>query len=227
MVVFYHSASIVNKLSGAADYGFEAFDLVCIAGKSRGNIIAVNSSTGFKTLKDLIDYTQKHPGEMTIAAQTGATTHVTSLLLKKAGADLTIVDSGSATDRIVAMLGGHVDVTINSYGTVADYFKDGSLTPLGTDSLTDFDEVGIKCGPSQGVPIGFNYYYYFAFPKGTDPAIVQKLSKAVENIIMNNKEFQEKTYAAYFQKPFYADSQEALELFKEVEETFSKVNFRE
>jgi tripartite-type tricarboxylate transporter receptor subunit TctC len=227
MLVFYQSAAVMNKLSGAADYGFEAFDLVCIAGKSRGNIITVNSGTGFKTIKDLIDYTKKHPGEMTIAAQTGATTHATALLLKKAGADLTIVDSGSSASRVAAILGGHVDVIINPYGNISDYIKDGSLSPIGTDGLTDFDEIGVKCGPSQGIPIGYDYYYYFAFPKGTDPAIVRRLSKAVENIIMNNKEFQEKIYTAYFQKPFYADSREAIELFKEVEEIVSKVNFKE
>lgn len=227
MVLFYHSASAVNKLSGAADYGLEAFDFVCIAAMSRGNIITVNSSTGFKNLQDLIVYSKLHPGEMTIAAQTGATSHATALLLNKAGADLTIVDSGSGTDRLAAMLGGHVDIIINSYGMVSDYVKDGSLTLLAPDSTTDFEEVGIKSGNSQGVPIGFDWYYYFAFPKGTDPAIVDKFSKAVENITMNNKEYQKKIYDAYYQKPFYADREEGLKLFAEVEKTFAKVNFRE
>ena len=224
-VLFYHSAFVVNKLSGASNYGFEAFDLACIGAMSMGNCITVRSDTGFKKIADLIDYSQKHPGELTIAAQTGATTHASALLLKSAGADLTIVDSGSASDRLAALLGGHVDVILNAYGNIKDYIADGSLTPLGLDGLTDMTEQNIVSVVNQGYDIGFPFYYFFAFPKGTNPEIIEKFSGAVENVVKNNKEYADKIHKAYFQKPTFYNKAEGREKFAEVEEKLSTVDF--
>lgn len=225
-VLFYHSAFVVNKLSGAANYGFEAFEFACVSAMSMGNCITVRSETGFKSVADLIAYSKEHPGELTIAAQTGATTHASALLLRKAGADLTIVDSGSASDRLAALLGGHVDVILNSYGNIKDYVADGSLTPIGLDGLADFKEQGIESVVTQGYDIGFPFYYFFAFPKGTDAAIVEKFSKAVENVVNNNTEYADKIYAAYYQKPTCYGPEEGKQKFAEVEAILSSVDFK-
>ena len=42
------------------------------------------------------------------------------IALNKAGANLNIVDAGGASDRVVALLGEHVDVICNSISSVKD-----------------------------------------------------------------------------------------------------------
>lgn len=225
-VLFSHPAFVVNKLSGAASYGFESFDFVCVAAMAPGICVTVRADTGFKTIKDLIEYSQKHPYELTIAAQTGATTHATALLLEKAGAQLTVVDSGSSSDRVAALLGGHVDVIANPYGNIKDYVKEGEFVVLGLDGPNDLPEIGLQSIVSQGYDISLPFYYFFAFPKGTDPKIVEKFSLAVKEIVENNPEYAEKIAAAYLQKPIYFDSKEGLDKMLEVEKGLSVLDFQ-
>lgn len=226
VVLFHHSAFVCNQLSGASDYGFEAFEFADIAAMSPGNAITVRSDLGFKDLKDLIEYSQEHPGELTIAASTGATTHATALLLKSVGADLTIVDAGGAADRLAAILGGHVDVIINSYGSIKDYVEEGKLTPLALDGLTNLDEVGITSVVDQGYDIGFPFYYFFAFPKGTDQTIIEKMNAAVEDIVLNNSEYREKISSSYYQTPIFYGSEEGLALFEKVYDSLESLDFK-
>lgn len=56
-----------------------------------------------------------------MATDTGATTQIVALMLKKAGVDAHIVDAGSSGDRVAALLGGYVDIIINAHGSIKDY----------------------------------------------------------------------------------------------------------
>ena len=38
-VLFHHTGFLVSKLSGVSDFGLDAYEFVCIAGRSAGNII--------------------------------------------------------------------------------------------------------------------------------------------------------------------------------------------
>ncbi|MFA6845097.1 MAG: tripartite tricarboxylate transporter substrate binding protein [Sphaerochaetaceae bacterium] len=224
-VLFYHSAVVVNKLTGAADYGFDAFDFACIAAKSRGNCITINSKLGVKTLPELIDYSKRHPGTLKIAVQIGATSHASALLLKSVGLDATVVDAGSAAQRLTALLGGHVDIILAAYGTIKDYIDSGELVAVAIDSQADLDEVGVKSVESYGYKIGFPFFYSFSFPKGTNPELVQQLSNAVKDIVENDKSYQDKIYKAYYQLPTYYNSVDGLAQYQNVYELLKGVDF--
>lgn len=130
--VFYtSSAFLTNELSGAIDFNIDAFDFSCIAGKGPGVIICVSSELGVKNLEELAELTRKRPGELLLAADTGATTHIVALMMKKAGIDAHIVDAGPSGDRVAALLGGHVDIIVNSYGSIADFLASGDFVALG------------------------------------------------------------------------------------------------
>lgn len=224
-VVFYHSAVVVNQLSGATDYGWDAFNFACIAAKSRGNCITVNSKLGVKTLPELIDYSKKNPGKLKIAVQVGATSYASALLLKSVGLDATIVDAGSAAQRLTALLGNHVDIIFAAYGTIKDYITSGELVAVGIDSQEDLTEANVKSVESYGYMIGFPFYYAFAFPKGTDDKLVKEFSDAVKDIVTNDKDYQGKIYKAYYQIPTYYDSINGLAEYQKVNDLLKHINF--
>ena len=224
-VLFYHSAVVVNQLTGAADYSFDAFDFGCIAAQSRGNCITVNSNLGVKTLPELIAYSNQHPGELKIAVQIGATSHASALLLKSVGLDATIVDAGSAAGRLTALLGNHVDIILAAYGTIKDYVDAGELVAVALDGLFDLDEVGVKSVESYGFNIGFPFYYSFSFPKGTPATLVQQLSDTVKEIVENDKDYQNRIFKAYYQKPVYYNSVDGLAKYQKVHELLKDVSF--
>ncbi len=224
-ILFYHSAFVVNKASGAVDYGFDSYDFACIAAMSRGNMIVTQSKYGFKTMADLKAYTEAHPGELKIAVQTGATSYAVAMQLIADGFKLNTVDAGSAAARLAAILGGHVDVILAAYGSVKDYVKDGTLDVIGSDSPNDLEEAGVISNLNQGVKASLPFYYFFAFPKGTPANLVSEFTAAVGDIVNNNKEYQKKIYDAYLQKPTFIPGAEGLKKYAEVEEILKTVKF--
>ena len=228
-LLFHHSGFCVAQVYGSTDYTYDDTEFVGIVGKSAGNIITLNSKLGIKTVEELIEYSKAHPGELKIAANTGATTHATALLLRKAGADIKMVDAGGAADRITALLGGHVDIITNPINSVADYFKTGELVGLCTDNSIENEtlvkEYGIyPADPKYG--IGFPFMYNMMFPKGTDPAIVAKLQSLLDQIINGDAEYQKTIFDAYLQEPLFVPGEEGKAMMQDVVKQFSTLDFK-
>ncbi len=228
--VFYHTAFLVNKACGATDYGLDAYNFAAIAGQNVGNVVTVNSSLGINSLEELMEYTKSHPGELKMAAQTGATSYAVAMQMKNAGFDVNIVDAGSAADRLAALLGGHVDVILAAYGSIKDYVKEGTLVPLAMDGEMDLvvaDEgIDIKAIHNLGYEeIKLPFYYFIAFPKGTDDALVSQFNNALKDIIENDKEYQDQIYASYYQAPTFLPGEEGLAKYAEIDELLKNVDF--
>lgn len=227
-ILFYHSAFVVNQLSGTTDYGFDSYDFACIPAQSPGNVVTVSSKLGVKSLPELFDYAKAHPGKLKMAAQTGATSYAVAVLLKQAGLDINIVDAGSASDRLAALVGGHVDIILAGYGSIKDYVTKGDLVPLAMDGGNDLTVNGttIKAITNQGYDIKLPFYYFFAFPKGTDPNMVQAFDDAVEDIVKNDKDYQNSIATTYFQVPTFYNSKDGLAKFDEVNSILKNVDFK-
>jgi tripartite-type tricarboxylate transporter receptor subunit TctC len=190
-----------------------------------GNVVTVNSSLGVNSLEELFEYSKENPGELKMAAQTGATSYAVSMLLKNAGLDVNIVDAGSAAERMAALLGGHVDIILAAYGSIHDYVEAGDLVPLALDSGVDLEEAGLKSIVSEGYDIKLPFYYFFAFPEGTDQALVDGLSAAVKDIVENDADYAKRIGDTYLQTPTYYDADGGLEKFGEVYDILEDVEF--
>lgn len=229
-VLFYHTAFLVNKACGTTDYGFEAYDFASIAALNVGNVVTVNSSLGINSLEELYAYTKAHPGELKMAAQTGATSFAVAMQMKNAGFDVNIVDAGSAADRLAALLGGHVDIILAAYGSVKDYVQEGTLVTLAMDGEDDLvvaeEGIDVRAIHNLGYEdIKLPFYYFFAFPKGTDAALVEQFNAAVSEIVNNDTEYQEKIFTSYYQQPTFYPGEEGLSKYAEIEELLKDVDF--
>lgn len=229
-VLFFHSAFVVNYLSGTTDYGFDQYDFACIAAENPGNVITVSKDLGVNSIEELCQYTQEHPNELKMAVQTGATSYAVGSQMVKEGFQVNLVDAGSASKRLAALLGNHVDVILSTYGAIKDYVSEGKLVPLAMDGENDLkidaDGVDLKAMHNLGYDdIKLPFYYFFAFPKGTDEKLVAEFNAAVKDIVENDEEYASKIYESYYQEPMYAPGEEGLEKFKEVEELVKNVDF--
>ena len=65
----FDSAIALNQASGITDFGAEAFDPVCIIGKSCGEFLVTRSDAPYNTVAELIAYTKDHPGEVIMAGR--------------------------------------------------------------------------------------------------------------------------------------------------------------
>lgn len=224
-MLFHNVGMLINQAVGVADFGIEAFDLCAITGLNPGQIIAMLPDRGITSLDELKAYTQEHPGELTISANTGGSTQIDALMLIADGFDLTMVDAGGSADRVSALLGEHVDVIINSYGTIKDYLETGEIIPLALDAVVQPDSIDIPTAASLGYNVGLQFNYFMAFPKGTDPAIVAKCSETLEEIITTDAEYAQKIADAYKQSPVYYNAEDGLKLLEDTYEELSKLDY--
>ena len=87
------------------------------------------------------------------------------------------------------------------------------------------DKIDIKAIHNQGYEtIKLPFYYFFAFPKGTDPELVQAFTDAVKDIVENDAEYQGKIYSSYYQRPFFKGTGEGLKIYADIDELLGKVN---
>lgn len=217
------SAFITNELSGAIDFGLDEFEFSCICAENPGNIVCVNKDLGVNTFQELIDYSKANPGKLKMAYNSGATTHAIALQIIDAGVDATLVDAGGSSDRIAALLGGHVDIIINSFGSVKDYLQSGDFVGLGLTGDRDAENIpDYKSLKEQGFDVAFPTYFFIAFPKGTDPELPKKVSRAMKNIIENNQEYAAAIKDAFMQSPTYYDGEKGKQKLLESREEIVK-----
>lgn len=222
-VLFFHSAINVNEVIGVTDFGIQDFKLAAIVAKSPGEVIAVRADSGFKTLEDMFNYSKEHPGELKIGMDTGTMVHVQSLMLEKAGFDVSLVDVGGASDRVAALAGGHIDCIINAYGTIKDYLENGEFVALAqTNSERSAGYPDIPTAAEQGYDLTLEKHYFFAFPKDTPQEIVDKFAAACEKVNADPA-YADSIMESFRQEPFFASADEGMkymESFKGVVEGF-------
>lgn len=222
-VLFFHSAINVNEVIGVADFGIQDFKMSSIVAKSPGEIIAVRADSGFKTLDDMFNYSKEHPGELKIGMDTGTMVHVQSLMLQKAGFDISLVDVGGASDRVAALAGGHIDCIINAYGTIKDYLQNGEFVALAqTNGERSAGFPDIPTAAEQGYDLTLEKHYFFAFPKDTPQEIVDKFAAACEKI-NGEQAYADSIMESFRQEPFFASAEDGMkymESFKGVVQSF-------
>ena len=100
------------------------------------NILVVHPSLPVKSVKDLIALAKARPGAINYAAGTiGGSDHLATELFKSmAGVDIVRVSYKNAAIRMADLIGGHVQLTFGSGGTVASYVKSGRLRALAVTS---------------------------------------------------------------------------------------------
>lgn len=209
-VLYTHVALNISTAAKTIDYSVKDFDMGCIAGRSIGDAVLVRADSPWNTIEDMIEDSAKNPQKYTIAASTGATTHWVSIAINNAGAAFNVVDAGNASDRTVALLGGQVDVICNSLSTVQDYIDTNQFKVLAVANSERAPEYpDVPTLKESGVDCEFYCAYTTLFPKGTDPAIVEKFTKAVQEIVENNKEYAKEIKEAYMQQPYVRSTDES------------------
>ncbi len=118
-------------------------------------VLVVNSSSPYKTLKDLLDAAKAKPGELSVASVGPGSTFQLALLemMRKAGVNMIYVPYAGSAPAVTAALGGHVTAAISGYAVVVEQIKAGKLRALASGTakriepqpeLPTLDESGFK-----------------------------------------------------------------------------------
>lgn len=220
-ILFNHTgAALVQEATGVADFSYtDDFTNVATIASDNTYVVVVKASNGWNNLEEMIAYAKEHPGELRYSNVYGSATHHVGLQMEKSmGITFDNLDVGTGTgERLAAFMGGQVDIFAANYMNVKDYVENGDFIALGICADERIEGVDIPTFMEQGYEVISRKNYEVKFPKGTDPAIVEKLSAAIKEI-SEDPEFIE-TLGKYYAKPFYRDADTtATEDKAEVEE---------
>ncbi|MDR1835724.1 MAG: tripartite tricarboxylate transporter substrate binding protein [Fusobacteriaceae bacterium] len=208
-ILFNHtSASLMSEATGMADFSFTD-DFTNVATVCQDNTYTLICKKGtWNTLEELIAYAKANPGKVRYSIVYGSThQYLGSLVEELMGIQLNSLDVGNDTsERFAAFLGDQVDILFVNYMNIDDYVEKGDVIPLGCTSPERIPGMEkVKTLREQGYDIVCSKNYEVKFPKGTDAAIVAKLSSALEEIA-KSKEFEE-TLRKYYAVPFYRNAE--------------------
>ena len=201
-----HSPLHTATAFGISEYAWSDMDPVVIFGRGTGEVLTVPVGFPANDVKGLIEASQKEPGKYRMAYNAGATSHYLAVKLALEGAKFNNITTGSASERVIGLLGGHLDVIVAGVPNVIDYVKTGKFKIIANAASTRADAYpDIPTIRELGYDISFDSTYTLYAPKGTDPKIITKLAAAVKKIVLENKEYAEEIKKGFAQTPYYED----------------------
>ncbi len=147
------------------------------------NMLLVTPKLPVKTVAELVDYAKKNPGKLTVATSSGASiNHFMGALLKlRTGMTWTEVHYRGNAPAINDLIAGHVDMGLMQLTDSRQHIESGRLRALAVLGPTRAPAVAeVPTIVEAGLPDvqGITFNGLFA-PKGTPPAVVEKLSAAI------------------------------------------------
>lgn len=219
-ILFNHTASLVQEVTGIADFSYsDAFENAGTVVSDTTYTLVCRKDSGWKNLEDMIAHAKANPDKVTYSQVYGSATHLVSVQMENTmGIKMKKLDVGSAAaDRTAAFMGGQVDLLVANYLNIRDYIETGDFIPLGICASERVPGIDVPTLAEQGYKVTNRKLYEAKLPKGTDPAIVQKLTASLEKITQI-PEFQAEL-AKFFAQPFYrSPEQTTAEDKTEVEE---------
>ena len=172
--------------------------------------VAVNKDTDIHTLDDLIAYLKANPSTAYATPGVGTPQHMIGEKLSKTlGLELTHVPYKGGAPALNDLMAGHVKVSTGGLSNFLGHHRNGDLRIVAVASAQRHPDLPEVATLSERFPdIVVSGWGSLHAPKGTDPAIVAKLSAAARTAVASDAVA--KTLSAAGLEP-YSSSGEELE----------------
>jgi tripartite-type tricarboxylate transporter receptor subunit TctC len=177
------SATLYSKLPYDP---IEDFTPISLIGREPG-VVVVHPSLPVRTLQELIAYVKAHPGEVDYASSgNGSGQHLfAALLCSMTGMKMNHVPYRGSGQATTDVLGGQVKVAIPGTAGMVGHIRAGKLRALAVTGAKRSPQLpDVPTVAEAGVP-GYEAYIWMGLlaPKGTPPAIVERLHREVVSVL--------------------------------------------
>ena len=176
-----HEALLTNKISGTTDFDYDGFDCGGIPFKVYTTCLL---SKNHSSVEELVEAAKAAPSTVKFGTELATNdTAIIAMMEEKEDVKFQLVDAGAVSDQIASMMGDHIDFMKAPVGLAKDYVASGDFKILAffnEERNPDYPDVPTM--KEGGVDFVVDKYFGCFFPKNTDPAIIEKFSKTLEEI---------------------------------------------
>ncbi len=164
--------------TGVADVAYTDFEPVCSV-SSTPSVLTASPKTPWSSFQELVADARARPGQITVGATLGSTSHFFPALIEKAaGIKFKYVSYEGLAPRMNAILGGHIDLT-DSNLTQKSKVEAGQLRFLAIATEKRLPEApGVPTLKELGVNVVYAVTRGVMVPRGTPADIVARLEDA-------------------------------------------------
>ncbi|SIT32006.1 tripartite tricarboxylate transporter substrate binding protein [Achromobacter sp. MFA1 R4] len=180
LAVTTSTTALAAKLYKNLPYNPEKdFDYIGFIGTSP-YVLAVQPALKATTVPEVVDALKARRVGTYASVGAGTVSHLLGEMFKKdKQLDLTHVPYRGAAPAYTDLIGGQVDIMFDNPVGLAPFVQSGKLIAVATTRATPILP-GVPTFAAQGMPAYTQSLWYgLAFPKGTPPAIVQKMNLAL------------------------------------------------
>ncbi len=149
--------------------------------------IAVPKARNWQSLDDLVKHARQNPGTLKVGINAGSSAHIfAAAFMEKAGLDVIYVPFRGGGERTVALAGGHIDVDFDIVAPMKPMMELNKIRVLGVAaSQRAADYPDLPTMTENGVDLVISSWHGVFAPKGTPPAVIKRVSNALERICAN------------------------------------------
>ncbi|MGB9790740.1 MAG: tripartite tricarboxylate transporter substrate binding protein [Thermotoga caldifontis] len=223
-VLWYHQAMLGNYYLGVADINWYDFTPACVVTKT-SRITATRADMPWKNLKDAIEDAKANPRKYVYGTGAGGIAYLEYAPVEVAarGCWRVVPNEGGDSQRIVVLLGNHVDIVPLALVSAVSYIKSGQIKPLVVhDVERDPFIPDVPSAAELGYPdLVFPMTSTFFFPPNTPKWIVEEFNKIMEKIL-NDAEFKAKLAEMAYATVFFKTGKDLEDFWKSQEEVYKK-----
>lgn len=157
------------------------------------NVLVVNAASPYQNVNQLVTALRAKKKEFTYASQgVGGIPHLAGEMFKlRTGTEMVHVPYKGAAQGMTDLVGGVVDMSFPSPGSITAFVAGGKLRPLAVTSNQRFPQLkDVPTFAEAGIPdFVIGTWHGVLAPAGTPPAIVAKINADI-NAIIQTPEFQ-------------------------------------
>jgi len=173
-----HDSIHSTYYTGVADVNYTDFDPICRV-TSTPSIITASPKTPWSDMKSLLADAKARPGQITVGATLGSTSHFFPAMVEQAaGIKFKYVSYEGTAPRMNALLGGHIDLAESNL-TQKGKVDAGQMKFLAIATESRMSEVpDLPTLKELGIDVEYAVNRGLVAPKGTPADVLAKLSSA-------------------------------------------------
>ncbi len=156
---------------------------------TQAHVVVVNPNLPVKNVQELIALAKSKPGKLTMGTAGLGTAHdvAARVFLKQTGTDMMIVPYKGGAPALSDLMGGTIDVMLDTSATAVPFVQSGKLKALAVTSAKRLPGMPSVPSMTETGPTAFSFVTWvgLAAPAGTPPDVVAKLHGAAQAALNN------------------------------------------